>query len=146
MLNRTVLLYSGGCKFCRWVARMILRLDKHEQLSMMPFRSIFAEWYLHGVPERRRYETWWIWRNGALHAGDEDGMYFLLLSLRRTRELARTLRTLRLLPALQRFEQWVKRSRPLLSRFIDDGPAPLVFRAGIKRHVRPELFTSEELL
>jgi len=34
-LVRPLLLYNGGCQFCRWVARIVDRLDRDDALEYL---------------------------------------------------------------------------------------------------------------
>jgi predicted DCC family thiol-disulfide oxidoreductase YuxK len=51
---RPVLLYDGACRFCRFAARAIVRLDRGERLALLPFDDKAAGTLLERVPEGER--------------------------------------------------------------------------------------------
>jgi predicted DCC family thiol-disulfide oxidoreductase YuxK len=129
MTHRPTLLYSGGCKFCRWVVRTIVtRLDVTRVLDVLPLRDRYA-WLvlLKDIPEERRNKNWWfIDAHGRLWAGNQGGGLALLSTLPLTMIVGRLGLLLRLSPLVDRLDDWVKRKRPVFSRHIQDGP--MVYR------------------
>ena len=115
---RPTLLYSGGCPFCRWVARnIVLRLDKFNQLDIIPFRDATASWLLRGIPDAERYQTWWfIDGNGKRWRGNRGGGIALLLTLKRTHWIGCVLCRLGLGVCIDKLDCWVKAKRPILSK------------------------------
>jgi predicted DCC family thiol-disulfide oxidoreductase YuxK len=123
---RPVLLYSGGCRFCRWAARTIARLDRGQQLAFLPLADLEAGRLLDAVPENRRTESWWIVRrDGMPVSGEKGGGIVLLTEIRPTRLLGRALGAIGLSPLIDALDRFVARHRGRLSRFVPDGPAPL---------------------
>lgn len=124
---RPTVLYSGGCRFCKWVARHLLtKLDKFDQLDIIPFRHQMAQeiFARAGIPEAERYKTWWYWSGTHLWPGNKGAITTLLLSLHHTFELGHWLDAHpRVERQLDRLDGWVKRHRPRFSKWVKDGPA-----------------------
>ena len=55
-MKRPVLLYDGGCRFCRFVARVAARIDRG-RYAYLPFDDAEAEPLLARLPEARRYAS-----------------------------------------------------------------------------------------
>lgn len=123
--HMTALFYSGGCRFCRWVARTILPLlDPEHTLIIMPFRQPIAwEWLKDlGLKEDQIPEHWWFLDlNGKLWAGNQGGGKQLLLTLPYTKWWVTVIPS----KWFDWLDDWVKRNRPILSQWISDGPAIL---------------------
>lgn len=124
-MERPVLLYSGGCKFCRWVARKLVKLDVREELDLVPMRSDYAAPILAQVPEEQRYSNWWVWHRGKLYAGNSGGGIVVLKAMTLTRWIGFAVQVLGLSRALDKLDNWVKAKRPVFSRYINDGEAPV---------------------
>jgi predicted DCC family thiol-disulfide oxidoreductase YuxK len=99
-LERAVLLYDAGCRFCRWAARLVVRADRLERLAILPLSDPAAAPFLELVPDR--FASWrlvrrdgslvgYAWVRGRL----PDGVYSI-----------------------------VARNRGRLGRLVPDGPAP----------------------
>jgi predicted DCC family thiol-disulfide oxidoreductase YuxK len=122
---RPVLLYSGGCRFCRWAARVVATLDRGERLALLPLANEEAGRLLAAVPEDRRTESWWIvGRDGTPLAGKSGAATVLLTEIRLTRLLGRVLGAIGLSPLIDALDRLFARHRGRLSRFVPDGPAP----------------------
>lgn len=121
---RGTLLYSGGCRFCRWVIRsIILRLDVWGQLDIIPFRQPQATKFLYYTGEEWN-KTWWFHSpTGQLNRGDEGGGVALLRFLYLTKPLGYVLWGLRLNRMVDGVDKWVKHHRPQLAPWVKDGPA-----------------------
>lgn len=104
-LRRPVLLYDAGCRFCRFAARSIARLDVHARLAILPLDDPAAVSLLATLPETERFDSWRIVRR--------DGSVFGYGGIRG-----------RLPDALYHF---VARNRSFLGRLVPDGPAPRRF-------------------
>jgi predicted DCC family thiol-disulfide oxidoreductase YuxK len=119
-----VLLYSGGCPVCRWTVRnVIMRLDSHRALDILPFRHPLARVILHakGLDDigTIKQHWWFVDANGKLWQANRGGAKQLLLSFRKTRWWAR------LVPSwvFDRLDDLVNRNRPLIAAYLEDGPA-----------------------
>lgn len=124
---KTLLFYSGGCRFCRAVARMLVKLDVFKQLAIIPSRSIMAEPFLGQLPDDVRYANWWILPiEGGLISGSNGGLIALLKALYWTAPLALVCKGCRLQRMLNALDRWVKAHRHILSGMVNDGHAPMV--------------------
>lgn len=118
MPDRPLLLYDGGCRFCRWAARVVASLDRQRQLALLPFED--AASYLAGIPDEERYSSW--------HLIDPDGRRFtrgqgglvLLERLPATRLLGRAI------PGrlADRLYDVIARHRDRLGHLVPDRPGP----------------------
>jgi len=116
---RALLAYDGDCRFCRFVARVLVRLDRRASLAVLPFADPEARRLLETIPEPERETTWHLVVDGRRSSGGA-GLYDLVGILPGTRPLAPLLRLLPL-AAIYRF---VAGHRSRLGRFVPDGPAP----------------------
>jgi predicted DCC family thiol-disulfide oxidoreductase YuxK len=116
---RPAILYDGDCRFCRFVARGIVRLDRSHALSVLPFEDPEAQHLLATVPTAERETTWHLVRDGRRTSGG-PALADLVGVLPATRPLAPVLR---LLP-LAAIYGFVSRRRGRLGRLVPDGPAP----------------------
>ena len=66
--SRPVLLYDAGCRFCRFAARTVVRLDRHERIAFLPFDDPEALPLLGDMPDEAR--------TGSIHLIDPDGRRF----------------------------------------------------------------------
>jgi predicted DCC family thiol-disulfide oxidoreductase YuxK len=122
---RPVLLYSDSCRFCRWAARTIAALDRHQQLALLPLAHEAAALLLDAVPANRRAESWWVVRrDGVPVSGTSGGGIVLLAEISRTRFVGRVLGEIGLSSLIDVLGALVARHRGRLSRFVPDGPAP----------------------
>jgi len=112
-----VLLYDGGCRFCRFAARVAARADRRRRLAFLTLRDPEAEALLAGVPEGRRFESVRLAEpGGALLAGGA-AVAAVLGHL-----VAGPLR--RLGPLLEPSYALVSRHRGRLGRLVPDRPGP----------------------
>lgn len=119
------MLYAGGCRLCRWAARVVARLDVDAKLALVRLEDEEAASLLASVPERDQSGRWWlVLRDGRSLPGDGGAALPLLAELRATRGLAGVLGRLRAGRALDRLDALVARRRTWLGRLVPDGPAP----------------------
>jgi predicted DCC family thiol-disulfide oxidoreductase YuxK len=114
MIERPVLLYDAECRFCRFAARLALRLDRRGRLAALPLQDPEAEPLLAGVPEAERLDS--------ARLALPDGRL-----LERGEAVAAALGVPRLGPLLGRPYDLVSRSRGALAHLVPDGPAPRRF-------------------
>lgn len=119
MRVQPVLLYDGDCRFCRFVARRIVRLDRREALAVLPFDDPDAQRLLAAVPQADRETTWHLVQDGGRASGGA-GVAELLGILPATRPFAPLLRRL----PLAGIYGFVSGRRSRLGRLVPDGPAP----------------------
>jgi predicted DCC family thiol-disulfide oxidoreductase YuxK len=114
--DRPVLLYDADCRFCRFVARVLLRLDRRRRLAFATLQDEAAPALLPGLSARERL--------ASIHVVEPDG------ELRSAGDaLVRLVRQLGL-PAprlLARVYAPISRRRRVLGKFVPDGPAPVRF-------------------
>jgi predicted DCC family thiol-disulfide oxidoreductase YuxK len=65
MSRRPVLLYDADCRFCRFVARTVLRLDRRERIALLPLQDSEAPPLLPGLDEAQRLSS--------IHLVEPDG-------------------------------------------------------------------------
>ena len=114
--RRPVLLYDDGCRFCRFAARFVARLDRARRLAFLPLDDPAAEQLLAGVPNDARLESMRLAEpDGRLLAGGEAlAAVIARLGAPRLRLLGRGYRA-------------VARRRATLGRVVPDGPGPRRF-------------------
>ncbi len=124
--RRPVLLYDSNCRFCRWTARLVDRLDRDDELALLPMLDPEAAALLHTLPPEEHYTTWHLVLLDGTVVGRGVGGRALLDAMRLTRPLARVLG---LVPdaVLERVYRIVARHRSRLGQLIPDGPAPRDF-------------------
>lgn len=124
--RRPVLLYEAGCRFCRFMARLVARFDRRRRLAFLPLRDPEAAPLLAPLPEEERYASWFLSLPDGSLAGRGAGAVELLRVLEAARPAARVLAWVppRL---LDRLYDAVARHRTALGRFVPDGPAPRRF-------------------
>ena len=125
-LRRPVLLYDGECRVCRFTARVVSRLDRREELAILPLRDDAAAPLLEALPANERHATWRLARSDGSLIGYGAGIPALLAAMRATRPLGRLFGQV---PetALERLYSLVARNRGTLGRLVPDGPSPRRF-------------------
>jgi len=118
-----VLLYDADCRVCRFTARIVVRLDRSEELAVLPLQDPEADPLLASLPEGERLATWRLGRPDGSLTGLGAGAPELLAAMRFTRPLGRVLA---LVPvgARDAVYRLVARNRGRLGRALPDGPAP----------------------
>jgi hypothetical protein len=111
--------------FCRWAARVVAAVDRHEELALLPVADEEASHLLASVPEEARGECWWlVLPDGSLLPGDAGGGVALFVAVGLTRPLGRVLRAVRASALLDELDKVVARHRGRLGRLVPEGPAP----------------------
>ena len=90
-LRRPLLLYDAGCRFCRWVARVVVAADRRERLALLPLSDTAAAPFLELLPEPERFMSWRLVRRdgsiagyGGIRGRLPDAAYRLVARHRRT--------------------------------------------------------------
>jgi predicted DCC family thiol-disulfide oxidoreductase YuxK len=110
---------------CRCAARVVARLDRRQQLALLPLADDEASVLLASIPEDERMECWWlVLRDGTPVAGNKGGGVAILSELRLTRPFGLLLRVLRLSELVDILDDGFARHRATLGRFVPDGEAP----------------------
>lgn len=121
-LRRPVLLYDGECRLCRFVVRCVVRLDRRQELAVLPLQDEAATPLLAAVPASERFDTWRLAsKDGSLN-GFGAGAPGLLQAIGVTRPLGRLLGRIPD-PMLDRVYGLIARNRGALGRFVPEGPA-----------------------
>jgi predicted DCC family thiol-disulfide oxidoreductase YuxK len=67
--RRPVLLYDADCRFCRFAARVVARLDRRRRLAFLPLDDPAADPLLESVPAHERLASWRLVRRDGSVAG-----------------------------------------------------------------------------
>lgn len=121
--RRAALLYDADCRVCRFVARTIVRLDRDQELAVLPLQDPDVTPLLAPLPESERLASWRLARPDGTLVGHGAGLPELLLAMRRTRPLGRVIGAV---PAgmLDAAYRLVARHRSRIGPLVPDGPAP----------------------
>jgi predicted DCC family thiol-disulfide oxidoreductase YuxK len=68
-VERPVLLYDADCRFCRFAARAVARLDRRERLAFLPLDDPAAGALLAELPAEERFASWRMVRRDGSVAG-----------------------------------------------------------------------------
>lgn len=124
-MTRPVMVYDGGCRLCRWAARIAARLDRDEQLALLPLSDEETRRLLAAIPAEMREGRWWlVLTDGTPLPGDRGAGVVLLTELRLTRPLGRLLRASRASRVVDGLDALIARHRGRLGRAVPDGPGP----------------------
>ena len=125
-LRRPVLLYDGECRLCRFAARCVARLDRRQELALLPLQDEAARSFLAELSESERLATWRLARADGSLVGHGSGLTELFATAHATRLVGRLLRHVpdRVLDALYAV---VAGNRRAFGRLVPDGPAPRRF-------------------
>ncbi|HWB22844.1 MAG TPA: DCC1-like thiol-disulfide oxidoreductase family protein [Gaiellaceae bacterium] len=111
-MTRPVLLYDADCRFCRFAARAVRRLDRHERLALLSLTDEEATPLLASVPAEERLNS--------LRLAEPDGCL-----LARGAAVKAVLAQLGVRSAgLERAYGFVASRRGSLGRLVPDGSAP----------------------
>jgi hypothetical protein len=110
---------------CRWAARVVVAVDRREELALLPLADEEAGRLLASVPPEARGECWWlVLPDGSLLPGDGGGGVALLAEIRLTRPLGGALRAVRASGLVDGLDRILARHRGRLGRLVPEGPAP----------------------
>ena len=126
-LVRPVLLYNGGCRFCRWLARVLVRVDADEALAFLSIWDDEAKPIVDAIPQDDRHAGWHLVLTDGTRLSGGSGAVRLLEELRWTRWLGTSCRVLGLTRALTRVDALIARKKGRLGRRVPDGDAPRRF-------------------
>jgi predicted DCC family thiol-disulfide oxidoreductase YuxK len=127
VLTRPVVVYSGTCRFCRWTANIVDRLDRDEVVGMVAHDDPKAEAIMGQISERDWDRSWQLVFPDGRRLMSGDATVELLSRLAYTRWLGRALAVLRLTPLVGLIYLTVSWARPYLSRLVPDKPGPRRF-------------------
>jgi predicted DCC family thiol-disulfide oxidoreductase YuxK len=113
--TRPSLLYDSNCRFCRFVARIVLRLDRHDRIAYLPLQDREARRLLPDLADAQLMASiHFVEANGQ--RASAGAAFARLLG-----HLGVPPRPARLLGLLYRP---VARARGVLGRLVPNGPAP----------------------
>jgi predicted DCC family thiol-disulfide oxidoreductase YuxK len=118
-----VLLYDAECRLCRFTARCVARLDRRQELALLPLQDAAASTLLAALDEDERLDTWRMVRPDGSLTGYGAGIPDLLQAMRLTRSVGRLLGRAPA-GALEFVYGAVARNRRTLGRLVADGAAP----------------------
>jgi len=123
-LARPLLLYNGGCRFCRWLARVVVRLDGREELAFLSIWDDEARPIVGAIPEDDRLAGWHFVLPDGTRLSGGPGTVRLLEELSWTRWLGISCRMLGLTRSLGRIDAFIAQKKGRLGRRVPDGEAP----------------------
>lgn len=117
---QATLLYDGHCRFCRFAARVVARLDEDGRVAVLPFHDPEASDLVEEIPNDELLASWQLVLPDGRRSSRGSGIVDLLGELRLTRRIAPALRIL----PLDSLYDVVARNRRYLGRLVPNGPAP----------------------
>ncbi len=123
-LDRPLLLYEDGCRFCRAAARLVARLDKDRRLSILPFDAPESAEHLVFLTEEQVQGSWQLIESNGRRLIKGEALVRLLRLLPSFAWLGKLLSLLRLQPLAGLIDHAISKARPFLSRFVRDAPGP----------------------
>ena len=70
-MPEAILLYDGCCRFCRWSAAKVLRLDRNGSLRPLDLHSAEAEGLFIGVSEEEKLGSWHLVSAGRRYSAGQ---------------------------------------------------------------------------
>jgi predicted DCC family thiol-disulfide oxidoreductase YuxK len=122
--NRPLLLFDGGCPFCRAAARLVARLDRGQRLAMLDRDDDAAAPYVARLPQRDVQEAWQLIEPTGVRLMHGPAAIRLLEYLPETRWLGRALRRLQLTFLVTTVNRLLGRIRKPLALFYPDQRRP----------------------
>jgi predicted DCC family thiol-disulfide oxidoreductase YuxK len=121
---RRVLLYDAGCRFCRFAARVVTKLDGRHELAFLGLEDASADRLLEHVSDEERVSLLrLVLPDGRMLLGGAAALN-VLERLPATRLLARTVTLLHAERSAEAAYALVARNRVRLGRLVPDGPGP----------------------
>lgn len=130
--DRPVLLYDDGCRFCRAMAEVLLRLSRRTELAVLPWgHALGREWLREVEPEVRDASMHLKLPDGRLVSGNQV-LEATLRHVRAFRWVATLARRSRLVRrSLASGYGWAARHREFLSRCVPNR-RPVVREPGLR--------------
>ena len=122
--QRPLLLFDGGCPFCRAAVRFVARLDRDRRLAMLDRDDDAASPYVARIPERDVQASWQLIEPTGVRLMHGPAGIRLLEYLPATAWLGRSLRRLRLTALVTAVNRLLGRLRKPLGRFFPDQRRP----------------------
>ena len=122
--ERPLLLFDGGCTFCRAAARVVAGLDRAKRLAMLDRDDHAAAPYVARIPEQHVQDSWQLIEPTGVRLMHGPAAIRLLEYLPATVWLARALQRLRLTALVTAVNRLLGRIRKPLARFFPDPRRP----------------------
>jgi predicted DCC family thiol-disulfide oxidoreductase YuxK len=122
--ERPLLLFDGGCPFCRAAARLVARLDRGERLAILDRDDAAAAPYVARIPDQDVQASWQLIEPTGVRLMHGPAGIRLLEYLPATAWFGRALRRLRLTSAVTAVNRLLGRIRKPLGRFFPDQRRP----------------------
>lgn len=113
--RRPLLLFDGGCPFCRAMARLVERIDRGGRLAMLSRDDPAAGPYAARIPAEQVAESWQLIEPSGVRLMHGPAAIRLLEHVPATRPLGRLMRALRLAPAATAVNRLLGRVRKRLA-------------------------------
>lgn len=124
-LERPLLVYDGGCRFCRASARSIAKLDRDKRLSFLPMHDERAAPFVVWVPASERFCSFHVIEPSGMAYSRGAAVIATLGLIRSTERLGRLLRVMRARRAVDLVYALVAANRGRVGRFVQDMPGPV---------------------
>jgi predicted DCC family thiol-disulfide oxidoreductase YuxK len=122
--RRPLLMFDGGCPFCRAAARLVARLDRKKRLALLSRDDEAAAPYASRIPEVQIAESWQLIEPTGVRLMHGPAGIRLLECVPATRWLGWVLRGLRLTPFVTVVNRLLGRIRRPLARFFPNPRLP----------------------
>jgi predicted DCC family thiol-disulfide oxidoreductase YuxK len=122
--QRPLLLFDGGCPFCRASARLVARLDRGRRLAMLDRDDDAASPYVARIPAQDFQASWQLIEPTGVRLMHGPAGIRLLEYLPATAWFGRSLRRLRLTALVTAANRLLGRIRKPLARFFPDQRRP----------------------
>jgi predicted DCC family thiol-disulfide oxidoreductase YuxK len=122
--ERPLLLFDGGCPFCRAAARFVARLDRGERLAMLDRDDAAAAPYVARIPDQDVQASWQLIEPTGVRLMHGPAGIRLLEYLPPASRLGRALRAFRLTWLVTGINRLLGRIRKPLGRFFPDQRRP----------------------
>ncbi len=127
-MERPVLLYDGGCRFCRASARYIQRADRKDRFAFLAFDAPEAAFLVGAITQEELSASFHlIGTDGDRLSAGKAAIEVMKGLTFPWSWLGAFLEAFRLEPLVQRIYELVSANRPKLSPRVKDAPGPHVF-------------------
>lgn len=121
---RPLLMFDGGCPFCRASARLVERIDRTGRVALLSRDDEAAAPYAARIPQREVAASWQLIEPTGVRMMHGPAAVRLLEHIPATRFLGRAVRALRLTPVLTVVNRLLGRIRRPLRRFFPNPRVP----------------------
>lgn len=115
--GRPLLMFDGGCPFCRAAARLVARLERNQRLALLSRDDEATTSYVARIPAHEIQVSWHLVEPTGVRMMHGPAGIRVLEYIPATRWLAWIMRTFRLTPLVTALNQVLGRTRKPLDRF-----------------------------